>query len=422
MKFLRTAPTGRLLGVIGGVVAVIVACAAVAVAATSGGPVPRREPLARAIHQALKAPAVSGITARVSFTNNLVDSSELQGSDPLLQGATGRLWLSNANHELRLELQSTNGDAQVVVHNRSFWMYDPSSQTVYEGTLPAQQAGSSASARRPKFRKGWTAYAPLQRKRPQLPSIARIQAGINRFSGHAKVSGAVPGDVAGQPAYSVRVAPNRGGGLLGALNLAWDAVRGVPLRFEIFARGDSTPVLALTATNISFGPVSSSVFAISPPTGAKVVHLSGSGRAGAERQGSARGKEHEVTGVAAVSRALPFRLAAPASLAGLRRNTVALVHFGSRPAALVTYGQGLGGIAVIEQTFRGQSMNFGSSSSDQGQDGQGLNLPTVTVHGARGQELDTALGTVISFARDHVAYTVLGSVKPAEARAAARGL
>lgn len=423
MKFLRTAPTRRLLGVIGGVVAVIVACAAVAVAATSGGPVPRREPLARAIHQALKAPAVSGISARVSFTNNLVDSSEFQGSDPLLQGATGRLWLSNANHELRLELQSTNGDAQIVVHNRSFWMYDPSSQTVYEGTLPAQQAAPSALPPHPAMpRKGWTAYPPLQRKREQLPSVAQIQGAINRLSQHATVSGASPTDIAGQPAYRVRVAPRRSGGLLGALDLAWDAVRGVPLRFEIFARGDSTPVLELTATDISFGPVSSSVFAISPPSGAKVVHLSGPGRGGAGHQGAARGKDHEVTGVGAVSRALPFRLAAPASLAGLPRNTVALIHFGSRPAALVTYGQGLGGIAVIEQVSTGRSMNFDSSSSDQGSDGQGFNVPTVSVHGARGQELDTALGSVISFARDHVAYTVLGSVKPAEARAAARGL
>jgi hypothetical protein len=61
-------------------------------------------------------------------------------------------------------------------------------------------------------------------------------------------------------------------------------------------------------------------------------------------------------------------------------------------------------------------------STGGGEDGQGLRLPTVSIDGSSGQELDTALGTVIRFARDHVAYTVLGSVKPAEARAAARGL
>ena len=48
------------------IVAVVAASAAVAVAATSGGPVPRREPLAQAIHQALKAPAISGISGFIA--------------------------------------------------------------------------------------------------------------------------------------------------------------------------------------------------------------------------------------------------------------------------------------------------------------------------------------------------------------------
>ncbi len=38
----------------------------------------------------------------------------------------------------------------------------------------------------------------------------------------------------------------------------------------------------------------------------------------------------------------------------------------------------------------------------------GLNLPTVSINGATGQELDTALGTVLRFTRGGVAYTVLG--------------
>jgi negative regulator of sigma E activity len=49
-------------------------------------------------------------------------------------------------------------------------------------------------------------------------------------------------------------------------------------------------------------------------------------------------------------------------------------------------------------------------------------VTTVSIGGVKGQELDTALGTVISFSRSGVDYTVLGSVPPATARAAARGL
>lgn len=409
MKFLRTASTKRLLTVIGAIVAVVAASAAVAVAATSGGPVPRREPLAQAIHQALKAPAISGISGRLTYTNDLIDSSEIQGTDPLLQGATGRFWYAPAAHELRLELQSSNGDGQVLVHNQSFWIYDPSSQTVYEGALPAQRGGAAHAARAKAHHQG-------------LPSVAQIQSGINHLSKHVRVGGAAPTDIAGQPAYSLRLAPRQGGGLLSGLGLAWDAVRGVPLQFALYARGDSSPVLELSATNISFGRVAASDFAVSPPAGAKVVHLSSAGN---QRRGAPpRAKPHrqQVMGAAAVQRALPFKLAAPAKVGGLSRNTVALVHMGSRPAALVTYGQGLGGVAVLEAVSSGhQGSAFGSSSS-QNDDGQGLSVPTVSIDGTTGQELETALGTVISFTRNHVSYTVLGSVQAAEARAVARGL
>ena len=41
---------------------------------------------------------------------------------------------------------------------------------------------------------------------------------------------------------------------------------------------------------------------------------------------------------------------------------------------------------------------------------------------ATGHELTTALGTVVEFERDGVAYTVLGSVPAAAAEAAARAL
>jgi outer membrane lipoprotein-sorting protein len=418
MRFLRTASTGRLLAALGGVVAAIAIGAAVAVAATSGGPVPKRQSLSGAIHQALKSPAVSGISARVSFTDNLIDGSQIQGSDPLLNGGTGRLWMSSAAHELRLEVQGQNGDAQVVVHGRSFWMYDPTSRTAYEGTLPRQQ---SATRRSMPAHKGWTGYAPRAKRHEAVPSIAQIQAGLNRIMRHTQVSHAIPGDIAGQPAYTVHISPKQSGGLLGGVELAWDAVHGVPLRFEVLARGDSTPVLELTATDISFGKVPASTFAISPPKGAKVVHINLAGGA-ASHQSKLHVKRHETTGVAAVARALPFKLAAPTTAAGLHRSTVALLHGGSHPAAIVTYGQGLGAVAVVEQISSGRSTGGFGGLSSGGPDGQGLSIPTVSINGTSGQELDTALGTVIRFTRDHVGYTVLGSVHPAVARAVARGL
>ena len=124
MRFLRTVSTRRLLAVLAGFVSAVAAGAAIAVAAAGTGPIPPAKPLANAVHDAFAAPKVGGITARISFTNHLIDSTNIEGSDPILTGATGRLWLSSG-HRLRLELQSNggNGDAQVLVNGRQFWVY-----------------------------------------------------------------------------------------------------------------------------------------------------------------------------------------------------------------------------------------------------------------------------------------------------------
>src|SRR5690349_18581540 len=119
MRFLRTTSTRRLMAAIAGVVVAIVAGSALAIAAVGSGPVPPKKPLAAAIHDALAAPSVNGISARIKFTNHLIDSSDIQGIDPLFSGASGRMWLS-PTQGLRIELQSDNGDAQIVVHKNSF--------------------------------------------------------------------------------------------------------------------------------------------------------------------------------------------------------------------------------------------------------------------------------------------------------------
>jgi outer membrane lipoprotein-sorting protein len=366
MRFLRTTSTARLLALVIGVTVVAAATAAIALAATSGGgSKPAPKPLARAIHDALTAPEVNGVTARVKFVNHLIDSSALPNSTPLLSGASGRLWASS-DGKLRIELQSDTGDVQVVSNGKSFLVYDGSSNTAYTGDVPQHQS-------------------PPQKQKP--PSVGQISKGIAHARQHATVSGAIPTVVGGQSAYEVRVVPQHGGLVSGA-RMAWDAVHGVPLKLAIYARGNGSPVLSLSATRISFGKVSSSVFKISPPKGAHVVDLTG----------------HTSSG-GGTKQPLSFTPTAPATLVGKQRQQVK--HLGS-DGVLVTYGQGLDGIAVIEKKSDGKS---------------NLSLPiTVPINGVTGQELPTALGTVVRFTRGGVEYTVLGSQPTATVIAAARAL
>ncbi len=418
MRFIRTASTRRLLATILGLVVAIAAGTAIAVAAAGPGPVPRAQLLAPALREALAAPKVTGITADISFTNNLIGAQNFTGDaqDPILQGATGRLWLSG-DHRLRLELQSDNGDAQIVVNKDSFWVSDPSSSTVYKGTLPGGSAQSGSPGSQPK---------QIGKPDGGIPTVAQIQTDLNKLMTHVDVSGAQPTDVAGRPTYTVSISPKHDGGLLGSAQIAWDALKGVPLRVAVYARNNPTPVLALTATNITYGPVAASDFAVTPPAGDKVVSISSTKpaarlRAKAGRVAKAR---REATGLSAVSSRVPFTLAAPSKLVGLPRHTVQLLSWAGKPAALVTYGQNLGGIVVIEQAADASSAAKSAASANQGQGGpsRGLSLPTVSIHGATGQELSTPLGTVLRFQRAGVAYTVLGSVPATAANLAAQGL
>ena len=403
-RFLRTAPTRHLLAAILGLVAAAAVGTTIALAAIGAGPVPRHEPLAKAIHQGLSAPTPSGVYARISFTNNLIDSSQLQGSDPLLTGGSGRLWVTA--QRLRLEIQGNNGDAQVVVNGSSFWAYDPSANTVFEGTLPRLH-GHPAHGMSVSRGAGHDA----------IPSIAQIQGVLTRLARHLDISKAIPGDIAGQPAYTVRISPAHNNSLIGGLQLAWDAAHRVPLQIGLYARGDSSPVLGLSASDISFGPQPASVFAISPPAGAKVVKLMGSSLHGVKR---AKPMVHSpATGVSAVARRLPFRLDAPARLAGRSRESVHSLDLSGHPAALLVYGRGLGAIVVLERQGTGTATVQLPSGGDGAPQ---LSLPTVSIDGSAAQQLETAIGTVVRFTRSGVMYTVLGSVTAVTADAAARGL
>jgi outer membrane lipoprotein-sorting protein len=364
VAFLRRISTRHLVLLCAGALVGAIGATALAIAASTGGPTPPTRPLAVALRDALRAPAPKGLTARIRFTNHLIDSADFQRSNPVLSGATGRLWAST-DGRLRIELQSDRGDAQLVSDGRRFWLYDGSSSTVYRGTLPQHHADRAH----------------------RTPTLAQIQRAIDRLGRWLSHSGAIPGDVAGRATYTLRAAPRKDGGLLGGAAVAWDAARGVPLRLALYARGHSDPVLELEATDVSFGAVPASDFAVSPPTGVKTVDLT---------QGHARGHAEKRS-------ALGFNVVAPRSVAGRPRSGVRVLRAG----ALVTYGRGLGGIAVLEE--RGGRLGR-------------TQLATVSIGAVKAQELETPLGTLIRFQRGGVTFTVVGSVTRQVAEAAARAL
>jgi outer membrane lipoprotein-sorting protein len=396
LNFLRRLPTYRLLALCAAVVALGLAVVAVAGAVGSDPQPPQPKPLAEAIHDALAAPPVEGVTARVEFKNNLVDANGFEGISPLIAGAKGRLWWSRDDH-FRLELQGSSGDAQVMVNGQDWWAYDASSNTVYRGTLPADKADAKQHDQ-------------------GVPTVAEIEAKLQKAMKDVAVSGPDPGVEAGQPAYSVRVTPKDNGGLLGGAALAWDAVRGTPLRVGVYARGRDAPVLELSATDVQYGPIDPSAFDVQPPPSAKVSNVA-TGKT--EHGNDPAGKE-----TAPKLSEVPFTVVAPDTLAGRPRTDLHAAQLGDNVGAVAVYGQGLDSIVVIERPDAkgsGAAAGKDNGSSHHG-GGPQVELPTTDVNGAQARVLDTPLGSAVEWTQGGVSFVVAGSVPRSVAEAAARGV
>ena len=149
-----------------------------------------------------------------------------------------------------------------------------------------------------------------------------MRRGLDRLAETWNLSGAQPTSTAGRPTYTVRIAPKDDGGLLGAAELAWDALNGVPLRAAVYAQGQDEPVLELEADDVSYGEIDGSTFEADPPAGTRVVEIDPV--TGTDEHG----RPTRVHGVEAVQRRLDFELSAPAELAGLPRTSVRLVDMG----------------------------------------------------------------------------------------------
>jgi outer membrane lipoprotein-sorting protein len=364
MNILRRLPLSRLLLV--SVLVVALGASATAIAfALGSGPTPPPKPLAQAVHDALAAPPVEGLSANVTLTDHLLEGANLAGagseaagqvsSNPLLSGASGRLWVAK-DGRVRLELQAEKGDTQVLYDGHTLTVYDASSNKLYRYTPPAGEQAADTHSSTDKH---------------EVPSVAKIEEAIAKLD-HVNVSGATPTDIAGQPAYTARVSPKEGGSLIGGAELSWNADNGLPLRAALYSSTSSSPVIELAASEVSYGPVAGSVFEFTPPASAKVEEL-----------------------------ALPSKQ--PSKPADGEH---------SKPN-VTTHGHGVTAVAVVQSKLKPGEK---PASLPEGLSKVKLDATTTAT------ELPTALGTLLSFERSGVRYVLAGAVTPADIEAVARGL
>jgi len=367
---------------------------------------PTPKPLAQALADAAVPKTFDGVTARISFTNRLLDSVDMGMSpSPLLGSGTGRLWAS-PDGKVRVELQSNSGggDVQLLADGNQVWVTMGDGSTVYRAVSDGKLGSDSKH--------------PADKHTPL--TVKSIETAIKSIAGDVTISDPSPDSIGGQPAYTVTISPVDSSGLLAGARVSWAASNGSPLAIAILAKGQSDPVMDLRATDVTFGPVEASVFEIKPPAGAKVTDVNLNQLAGKAKTKAAKGRslsklkrDKPVTGLAPVQASVGFKISAPATLAGLDRSNVVLIGKDKKAAVAVTYGTGMNSIAVIERP-----VDKKKATSDT----NGLQLPTKQIAGITVTELGTSLGAVAEFERGGIAFTLLGSVPLSNLESAVAGL
>ena len=309
-----------------------------------------------------------GVTARVTFTNNLFPSGALLGQtgSALMSGASGRLWLT-ADGRGRIELQSDAGDVQIVWDDQTISVYDASSNTVYRADLPA---GSTSAA-------SGTDGAARARGHRQLPDRARRALGrLGRAADQRR---------AASPPTASRSRRSTTAACSARVELAWDAVARRPAaRRRSTRRAASSPVLELAVTDISYGAVSAS----------RRRRRAAGGREGRRPRHAARSRaaapaaRRRSPGSPRSRRPRRFPVVAPDTLVGLPRQDVRLVggdDRARRSTARGSAGSCWSSARPTRRAHRPAAMLSG--------------LPTVSLDGLTAHELATQLGTVLEWQR-----------------------
>lgn len=355
------------------------------------GHAPPKRPLAVAIHNALESKPVSGVSARFTVTQHLLPgTSKLLSTSPLL-GASGRVWASG--HRVKLDIRSALGRVVLAFDGKTLTLYDPKSHSAYRLPIPHHASKQADTAK--------------HESSGGVPSIADITKAIKEAGKAVSFSGAMPGVIAGQGAYTVKISAKHDSGLIGPLAIAWDAANGTPLQVALYSRHSSTPAIAFTVTHITYGKLPERDMLLRMPHSTKVttVHLPSQSEL---HQAVSHLKKRAHKQLQASSTAT-IRL--PATLAGMPRAVTHAAGFGS----VAVYGKGLGSIVVIAHRTTGDQAGMASNATSM--------LPTtVSVNGASGHELATTLGTFLTFSRGGVSYTVLASQPASTVLAAARAL
>ena len=382
---------------------------------------------------ATKAQNTTAVSGDVAWSNDLLGSSSLlslggnqtpAGLSSLLTGGSGRVWAQNG--KARLESQGQNGDFVAVANGAAIWTWDSMTNTATRYSSPRSTPSSGSGA------------TPSPASRASLDPATAIAALIQKLAPNATLSVSGQAVVAGRQTYTLTLTPTSSVTTFGSVRVAIDGQRWVPLRVQVFARGDGSAVMSAGFKTVSFSAISDSLFSFSPPSGATVINKQLGTAQGAPVKGQTGkvGKVGVAEGGAAHHAPLtltqakaraPFLLT-PASIpAGVAfrgafvtptatkaqaaigsptaQQAKMIAILGKHPTAALDYGTGFGTVLVVES-----KTTAGQDAQVQQQLGELSTIGKTTVNGMPATKLQTSLGSAVTFRQGDVRVIVAGFV------------
>jgi outer membrane lipoprotein-sorting protein len=355
--------------------------------------------------------STSAVSGDITWTNGLIPGSDLTGllsgqsSAPsslsgLALGGSGRLWLQQGSG-LRLESQGSGSDFVVVAGKNGLWSYSSATGTATQYVPPA---GASAK----------TPHSSPSAQSSSADPLAAIAAGLQRFASTGTVTMGPQTTVAGQPSYLLVMTPASAHTTIGSVQVAIDAKSFVPLRVQVFAKGDTTATLSAGFTRVSYGHLGSSLFAFTPPAGATVHSQAFPSPQGLLAGASAtKPAAHKpLTLAAAKVKAAGYGLtlivpSTPPSGLPFAGATMTAPSKTRGATVILHYGTGFGSLALVEsQGLSGQSTGLQQQIASLP---HGL-VTTTPIAGGPGYELQTPLVNIAAWQHGTTTAVAAGPV------------
>jgi len=218
------------------------------------------------------------------LTGTMVESTSLGLPQlPQVGGATSLSSMLTGSHTIkiyyasdkkfRLSIPEPESEIDLIRNGTTAWLWNSTENSVTKFNLPAHDNGKAA---RLKADLPNTPLTPQQAANEVLKAVGKTTV----VSVEANVM------VAGEPSYQLVLAPRDDRSLIGKVTIAIDAKYGVPLRVQVFAKGAGSPAFQFGYTAIQFVAPAAANYDFTPPPGASVSVVNGTGDSGTSAGGS----------------------------------------------------------------------------------------------------------------------------------------